>query len=72
MSVLNQLSVKPFIVKSRANRKLLRNLQHDNYPILFEGLHTCYYLTHKKLADRIKIVRCHNIEHDYYDSLTRE
>ena len=71
MSVLNQLSVKPFIVKSRANRKLLRSLLLNNYPILFEGLHTCNYLTHRKLADRIKIVRCHNIEHDYYTSLTR-
>ncbi|HNW52044.1 MAG TPA: glycosyltransferase [Prolixibacteraceae bacterium] len=69
MSALNQFSAKPFIVKSRANRQLLQRLQKDEYPILFEGLHTCNFLGHPKLAGRKKIVRCHNIEHDYYNSL---
>jgi glycosyltransferase involved in cell wall biosynthesis len=71
MSVLNQFSSKPFIVKSRANQQLLRNLLKDDYPILFEGLHSCYYLNHPKLKVRTKIVRCHNIEHNYYLSLAK-
>jgi len=71
MSVFNQLSAKPFIVKSRANLQLLRNLVKDDYPILFEGLHSCFYLDDPRLSSRTKIVRCHNIEHDYYRSLTK-
>lgn len=66
MSIVNQFTLTPFIVRSRASRQLLHNLVKDDYPILFEGLHCCYYLDHQKLRDRIKIVRCHNIEHNYY------
>jgi hypothetical protein len=71
MSFLNQFSLKPFIVKSRESRSLLIDLLKDDYPILFEGLHSCYYLDHPKLNNRLKIVRCHNIEHNYYLSLTK-
>jgi hypothetical protein len=41
----------------------------DNAPILFEGLHSCYYLNDSRLSRRFKIVRTHNIEHDYYTNL---
>jgi hypothetical protein len=71
MSVLNQFSLIPFIVKSRSSKQLLRNLIKDDYPILFEGLHSCYFLDHPKLTNRNKIVRCHNIEHNYYSSLVK-
>jgi glycosyltransferase involved in cell wall biosynthesis len=47
----------------------LSDLLKDDYPILFEGLHSCYFLDHPKLKDRVKIIRCHNVEHDYYYSL---
>lgn len=60
----------PYIVKSRQNKQLLHNLLADNYPILFEGLHTTAFLRHKQLTDRIKIVRTHNIEHQYYYHLS--
>lgn len=59
----------PYIVNTRNSEELLRNLQHDKHPILFEGLHTCYFLNHPKLANRKKIVRMHNIEHEYYEKL---
>lgn len=59
-------SLMPYIVKSRLNNELLDNLMKDNYPIIFEGLHTCGYLTHPKLKDRVKIYRESNIEHHYY------
>lgn len=59
----------PFIVSSRLNGELLQRLQQDDFPILFEGIHTCGYLNHKSLADRTKIVRVHNIEHNYYEGL---
>ncbi len=61
----------PYIVSSRNTKELLQNLLADNHPILFEGLHTCYYLTEPLLKDRVKIVRTHNVEHHYYRSLER-
>lgn len=68
-SFIHQLSVMPFIVKTRCNKKLLDNLMENDWPILFEGLHTCCYLDHPKLKNRIKVVRSHNIEHHYYAGL---
>lgn len=64
-----QLSIMPYIVKSRRNTSLLANLIKDDAPILFEGLHTCGFLNHPQLKERIKIVRAHNIEHNYYKAL---
>ena len=39
-------SFKPFITATRNHPKLLQRLQQDNYPILFEGLHSCFHLHH--------------------------
>jgi len=64
-----QLSLKPYIIESRKSDDLLRNLVSDTYPILFEGLHSCYYLTHSALKGRTLIYRESNIEHDYYFNL---
>ena len=63
------ISLLPYNVYSRKDERLLRNLRKDDYPILFEGLHTCYYLTDPELAGRIKIFRGCNIEHDYYHAI---
>ncbi len=59
----------PYIVNSRNSSDLLNNLQKDQAPILFEGLHCTYYLAHPSLQNRVKIVRTHNIEHHYYKHL---
>lgn len=59
----------PYIVASRRSDDLLANLQADQHPVLFEGLHCCAYLDHPAFAKRNKLVRTHNIEHDYYDAL---
>lgn len=64
-----QCSLKPYIVTTRVNNQLLNNLAHIKAPILFEGLHTCYYLDHPLLKDHVKLVRTHNIEHEYYHHL---
>ncbi|MGZ5242328.1 MAG: glycosyltransferase [Bacteroidia bacterium] len=61
----------PYIVGSRNTSALLENLLKDKYPILFEGIHCCYYLAHPALKDRYKVVRMHNIEHVYYRSLAK-
>jgi len=63
------LSFKPYIVSSRRSNDLINNLQKDNYPILFEGLHSCYYIDDKRLKGRFLIYRESNIEHKYYFSL---
>ncbi len=63
--------LRPYIVNSRRDTRLLKNLLQDHAPILFEGLHTCYYLNHPSLRDRKRYVRTHNIEHDYYMGLAR-
>jgi hypothetical protein len=48
---------------------MLDSLLKDDYPILFEGLHSCYYLADKRLKNRFKIYRESNIEHQYYYNL---
>jgi len=61
----------PYIIQSRSNNTLLERLAKDEYPILFEGLHTCYFLDHPKLTNRLKFVRAHNVEHEYYENLAK-
>lgn len=68
---LNHFSRLPFIVFSRRDELLLNNLINDGHPVLFEGLHTCYYLNHSALMNRIRLVRTHNIEHIYYRELAK-
>ncbi|MDR2920718.1 MAG: glycosyltransferase family 1 protein [Tannerella sp.] len=64
--LLSNLSYLPYNVYSRKDKRLITNLLKDDNPILFEGLHTCYYISDKRLANRFKIFRSSNIEHDYY------
>jgi len=69
--LISALTWKPYIVYSRRSPRLLKNLLKDDYPILFEGLHSCYYLSHEKLRNRVKIYRESNIEHQYYYHLSK-
>ena len=64
------LSFYPFIVGSRKSEKLVENLLKTNSPILFEGLHSCYSINDERLRKMKKLVRSHNIEHDYYSALS--
>jgi len=66
-----QFSTKPYISITRVNNQLLSNLYKNKCPILFEGLHTCFYLDHPKLKQHLKMVRTHNIEHEYYLNLAK-
>ncbi len=60
---------KPYVVTTRNSEKLMRNLLLDDYPILFEGLHTTAYLGRPELKGRTMVVRAHNVEHNYYRAL---
>ncbi|MBS1646666.1 MAG: glycosyltransferase family 1 protein [Bacteroidetes bacterium] len=70
-SFFQHLFCTPFIVQSRVSEALMYNLLQDEYPILFEGLHTCYYLGDARLKNRKKIYRESNIEHQYYFHLAK-
>lgn len=66
-----QFSTKPYIVASRRSKDLIARLQQDDYPILLEGLHNCYVLERLAGTGRKIAVRAHNVEHDYYKSLSK-
>lgn len=70
-SFINQLSWLPFNVTSRIDPLLKATLLKDEYPILFEVLHTCYLLHDKELQHRKKLFRHSNIEHDYFYELAK-
>jgi hypothetical protein len=67
--MLDGLSKLPFIIQTRRSNALMNRLLEDDSPILFEGLHTTFFLTDERLSERVKIVRTHNIEHHYYGHL---
>ncbi|MEX2485086.1 MAG: hypothetical protein WED10_11015 [Brumimicrobium sp.] len=67
--LLSAVKKTPLIVSSRENDKLLTNLLKNSYPILFEGQHSTAFLNHALLRNRTKLVRIHNIEHEYYQGL---
>lgn len=69
--ILSHFSPLPYIVASRHSTILRKNLLKDNYPILLEGLHTCFILGDKAFCNRKIMVRTHNIEHQYYRGLYR-
>jgi hypothetical protein len=68
---MNNFSGLPYNVKSRISAELTKNLLSNDYPILFEVLHTCYLLSDPRLLKRLKVYRHSNIEHDYYKHLAK-
>ena len=67
ISAINRL---PYIVSSRRNNELLKNLSKDDYPVLLEGIHCTYLLHMNLLLNRKVIVRLHNVEYEYYRELS--
>ncbi len=61
----------PFIVTSRRNKNLLQNLNSNQYPILFEGIHSTYYLHKNEFVNRQTFIRLFNIEYIYYTELAK-
>ncbi len=64
-------SLLPYNIKSRISKELKKNLQKNNYPILFDALHTCYYLNDQTFTNRLKLFRESNIEHEYFYHLAK-
>ena len=63
---ISSIGLKPYITASRRSKLLTKELIKDNYPILFEGLHSCYHINDNRLKDRLILFRPTNIEHQYY------
>ncbi len=61
----------PFIVLTRNSPELKANLLKDNYPIIMEGLHSTFLMNDPLFKNRKMVVRTHNVEHEYYNSLAR-
>ena len=59
----------PYIVSTRINKQLRKNLLKDDYPILFEGIHCSHLALHPKFENRKTLVRIHNVEFMYYQQL---
>jgi glycosyltransferase involved in cell wall biosynthesis len=59
----------PYMMYSRRDDNLLNNLIKTDAPILFEGVHTTYYLSHPALEKRFKLMRNQNLEQEYYTLL---
>ncbi len=59
----------PYMMYSRRDKQLLHNLAKIDAPILFEGVHTTYYLAHPLLDKHFKLLRNQNLEQDYYTQL---
>lgn len=65
------LNALPYVVVGRRSEVLMDRLLKDDHPILFEGLHSCYHLGDPRLHGRKRLVRAHNVEHDYYMALAK-
>ncbi|HEX6193127.1 MAG TPA: glycosyltransferase family 4 protein [Chitinophagaceae bacterium] len=59
----------PYIIASRVNEELIRNLQQDDHPLLLEGLHCTGILPYLDLGKRKVVIRMHNEESIYYKEL---
>ena len=65
-NALKLLSQKPFAAVSRYNSDLVKNLEMNNFPILFEGLQSTYLLQKHNFSNRKLYLRLHNIESNYF------
>ena len=61
----------PYIVSSRMNPQLIKNILKDNYPVLLEGIHCTYYWYHGELNNRKTLISLHNVEYQYYGQLAK-
>ena len=68
-SIVSCFSFLPFRVKSRAHKEVSTNINKNEAPVLFEGLHSAYLLAKNKFNNTF--VRAHNVEHSYFYGLSK-
>jgi glycosyltransferase involved in cell wall biosynthesis len=59
----------PYIVSSRSDEQLVKNLQADNNPVYVQSVHSTFFLTQLDTSNRKILVRLHGAEHSYYNNL---
>ncbi|MEO5996490.1 MAG: glycosyltransferase [Chitinophagaceae bacterium] len=59
----------PYIVSSRSNEQLGKNLEADDYPVFVHGVHSTFFLNRLATTGRRIVVRLHCAEHSYCNSL---
>ncbi len=62
----------PYITATRNTNIMPKRLLDDNFPVLFEGLHSTYHIKDLISSGKLLIIRTHNIEHSYYKMLARQ
>jgi hypothetical protein len=62
-------STKPYIVSSRINHELIKNLNEDDHPIIIEGIHGSGIVPYLKIKNRKIVIRIFNNEEIYYRKL---
>jgi Glycosyl transferases group 1 len=61
----------PYIVSSRVNEDLCKNLLKDDFSIIIEGVHSSFIVFDKRFSRRKIYLRAHNVEHLYYQGLAK-
>jgi glycosyltransferase involved in cell wall biosynthesis len=61
----------PFSVARRNHLELVKNIEKTVAPILFEGLKPSFIVTKGFFKDRRKILRLHNVEHNYFNGISK-
>ncbi len=59
----------PYIVSTRYNKKMIRNIGNLGFPVILEGLHTCFLVDSLIEKNIPYVIRMHNIEWKYYQFL---
>jgi hypothetical protein len=62
-------ATKPYIVSSRINHELIKNLNDDDHPIIIEGIHGSGIVPYLKNNNRKIVIRIFNNEEVYYRKL---
>lgn len=62
-------TTKPYIVSSRINHELIKNLNKDDHPIIIEGIHGSGIIPYLKNKNRKIVIRIFNNEEVYYRKL---
>uniref|UniRef100_UPI00404B2887 hypothetical protein n=1 Tax=Flavobacterium sp. TaxID=239 RepID=UPI00404B2887 len=61
----------PLSVITRSNSKLVENLIKNDAPIIFESLKSTCLMNDFRLSKRVKILRLHNVEQDYFRGIAK-
>jgi Glycosyl transferases group 1 len=62
----------PYVVATRYNTNLLKNVLQIGYPVLLEALHTSWLIPHLREAKIQHALRLHNVEWMYYRFLAEQ